>query len=302
MQEEQVTTTPEPSSESTSRFLSSMEETQSSTSQPQQPAESTRQESVRQEPAEQASVKAGTGQATVEELAADPRVQQRAEQQGIDVNDLAAKIVAAQQEANQRMQEEAARNQPYTEERFKKDFGVVEVGSEQFEALFGSEATPERVQAFNNLLKQTAAMAVKMANYQAQQQISQINQQLSPIQSMVQRVENSALERRFDAKYPQLNKHKEFVSSVLAQMNQSGERFPNVDAAMEAAAKRSMQMLQNAGVNFASPQQEAAPTRQAPANKQPGQLSMGGSVGASKSPSSAQGESKGISVLKASMM
>lgn len=270
---------------------------------PNQSERQSQQTTQTQQPTQPGANKPAEGQgaesreAQVNQLAQRSDVQAQAERQGIDVKELARNIVQAQLEANQQM--EASKPKEYTEDQFRKDFGVVQVDDQQFEGLFGVEATPERVQAFNQIIKQTAVMAVKMSQFQTQQALSQIKEQINPLQSAMRKVENQAIERRFDNKYPQLRKHREFVSSVLARMKQSGKSFKSVDEAIDAAAKQSISMLQQAGVQLTPPQQNQQPAAQTRTAKQPGQLSMGGSVGATRSASPTQ--SLGKSVLKRSM-
>jgi uncharacterized protein YukE len=135
-------------------------------------------------------------------------------------------------------------------------------------------------------------MAVKMATFQAEQKLAQFQQSINPIQTAYQGFQAKATERRFESKYPELVKHKNLVTSVVAQLKNEGKQFDSVDKAMDEAASRAKVMLQEAGVSLTSPKAQSKVS-------QPAMASVGpGGAGTNKSTSSAQSKSHGLNVLK----
>lgn len=278
-----------------SRGLSILSRPESSTSSDATSEHSEQYESEQTGQPSQDDTKETTNQSQVDELAQQKEIQTRAAQQGIDPAELAKAIVQAQQEA-QRVQQAQPPTQEYSEEDFKRDFGIFEMDKDTFDSMFGADASPEQVEAFNHVIKRTSAMAVKMAQYQAQQMLEQFKREIQPIQAAYRGFQAKNVDKKFMSKYPQLAKHTNLVKSVVAQLKAEGRNFNTVDEAMDEAASRAKAMLQEAGVNLSQPQ----PKQRNQA--QPATASVGpGGAGTRQSTSSAQSKSHGLNILKKAM-
>jgi DNA-binding ferritin-like protein len=175
------------------------------------------------------------------------------------------------------------------------------VAKDEFGALFGIEATDEQTQRFNQILRQNAAMAVKFAEYKAQQMVQKLQQQFDPALNTVKQIQQKSLENQFATKHPDLVRYRPLVQNVVAQMKAEGKTFPNAEQAIEAAAQRTRQILQQSGVTIEQAnqtqqgnQQQRQPQVQTQQRQRPATASTGGGGGANNSASPTQNSVQNI--------
>lgn len=228
-------------------------------------------------------------QSEAQQAAVTPAIREQAAQQGIDPQALANAIVQAQEQARQSQE----RNK-FSQEDFNKQFGVFEVDKEQFGAMFGVDPTDEQAQAFNQIIRRTANMAVKMAEFKAQQQIAKLQQMVNPALKTVQDINRRAMENKFAERHPQLKAHQPLVRNVVSALIQQGKKFKSAEEAMDAAASEAKKILQQSGVNLEQAQptqqgnQQQASVAQGRKVTRPARASVGGGGGTTGSASSTQ--------------
>lgn len=221
-------------------------------------------------------------------------VQQQPQQPQLTPEAIAEAVALRQQQPQQPQQPE------YTEEQFKKDFGIVEIDKPLMDAMFGMDSQPEQVEAMNQLVKQIVSMSLRMADHRTNQTLTQrlgpITQQLTPLQEKYKEYQNSQFTQQFYTKYQHLKNFNPIIKNVISNLQLSGQKFKTADEAMQAIASQTESMLSAAGVAI-TPQQPQQPVQQQQRPGGPAVVSTGGGVGATPAASSTP-VSKGMAVFK----
>lgn len=110
------------------------------------------------------------------------------------------------------------RQQQLTPEQVNKYFAPYKVTKQSLERLGFEEPTDEQVAVMNELVKGSVTQAVTTMNTIMQARMSQINEQLSPIQQHFQQQEQQRQVQSFYQSYPGLQGHERVVQLAAQQV------------------------------------------------------------------------------------
>ena len=213
--------------------------------------------------------------------------------QGMDSGEITKAMAQALREAN------APPPQPYSDDQLRKDFGAVTVIKDQFDALFGFDSQPEQLEAFNNLLHQSAVYGARLAAFKAQQEINKLRTELQPIRSKYAQLQSAAYEAQLYKDYPGLKQYGSMIRSAQRDLEQEGKRFSSPGEALKAVAQRAIANLKEVGVNISqSPNQQPQNTqKKAPQARRPAMVSMGGGGGGTAAQASSTSRPAGAEIF-----
>jgi hypothetical protein len=153
----------------------------------------------------------------------------------IDPNALAQSIVKAQQEA-QRQNAAAAQSQGLTEEQFNAKYGIRKITAQDIQAIFDQDPN-KAAAAFQNILDAKVRQAVLMAQGVLEPKIGEFQQQLTPVQAMMQRQQEETIWNHFILKYPDLKDERALVYETVNAHLARGTKFSSPDEAMKTVAE-----------------------------------------------------------------
>lgn len=148
-------------------------------------------------------------------------------------------------------QPQAAQQVPVqlTEEELFRHFKVPTVDEARFQAMLGLKPeNPQQLQAFNMILREAALAGARMASYQSQATIQQMQERYAPLAQTIQQQKAEREEKAFFGRYKHLEAHKDTVLLVRAKMIQDGHRFDTAEQAEKALAASSEAYLKKFGV------------------------------------------------------
>jgi len=198
---------------------------------------------------------------------------------------LAAQMVKGmpQMQAPTAVQQQPQQITPEQQAEFDRQFNVVRVTPERFQAIMGfAPASPEQMKALETILHDVARMSNAMTNYQVQQTIQQREQaamgRIAPIETYFRQQQAAAIESEFYKGNPDLKDFGDLCGEVAASMNARGERFPDQATAIKTLATRVRDLLTKARGGTPPPKGQGAVARKAmPTTSMGGRTGTGGS-------------------------
>lgn len=146
-------------------------------------------------------------------------------------------------------QQGTGQSQQVSEADFKKYFKIPEVDENMFVSMFGLKPeNPQQLASFNQFAQNLMYAAARMAVYQNQATIEQVQQQYRPLAMTVRQQQAEREEKTFFGSYKHLEPHKDAVLLVRKSMLADGVKFDTPEAAMKGLAEATDKFLQKVGV------------------------------------------------------
>jgi hypothetical protein len=206
--------------------------------------------------------------------------------QSIDPKALAQSIVQAQHEA-QRQNAQAAQSQGLTEEQFNAKYGVRKITAQDVQAIFDQDPN-KAAAALENIMNAKVRQAVLMAQGVLEPKLGEFQQQLSPVQAMMQKQHEEAIWTNFATRYPDLKDERALVYETVNAHLARGTKFSSPEEAMKTVAEfvqGQITRLRGAGQAQPPATPQAAQTRPAARTMTP-TLTGGRSASGPKTPPS----------------
>lgn len=143
----------------------------------------------------------------------------------------------------QQQQQQAAPPVQLSEADIKKHLGVYEVNEADYDAIFATDDKKESMTALNSMLQKAVAQAVTMAHVIIQDQQQALVQQVQPYMQFADEQRRGMMEHEFYNTNPDLAQSKPIVDAVLANLRQSGQKFPDAKTLFDTVAKQSKAYL-----------------------------------------------------------
>ena len=138
-------------------------------------------------------------------------------------------------------------------------------------AMISEEATPEqRMKAFNDMREGLMQQAYRGAELIAQELLQNHFQQIQPLLSSAQQVQQEQTWNKFTTAYPVLKDQKDLVDAVSTQLVQQGFKPRTAEEGMKKVAETVEAILKRANPNFSIKNQQQAGMPQMAGTSMPG--------------------------------
>ena len=147
----------------------------------------------------------------------------------------------------------AARNQPaaaqsqgqpqMSDDEFRSQFNIYTATEQTFENTFGVKPTPNQLAAYNDHLQAIARQAVTINRYLMDQKVSELRQQIQPVQQTFQEQRAQQHFSDFVGEYPGLKDYGPLLKEITDAAKARGMSFNNVGEAKNFVAAQAAKLL-----------------------------------------------------------
>jgi len=148
-------------------------------------------------------------------------------------------LLAAQRQASA----PAPQKQEMSDEQFKQTFNIYEANERAFEETFGVKPTPAQLTSYNQHLQAVAKQAVTINRYLMDQKLSEIRNQIQPVQQTIEQQKAQQYFNEFTTEYPGLKDYGPLLKEITDAAQARGMRFNSVGEAKTFVAAQAAKLL-----------------------------------------------------------